>query len=121
MTNSDMQPFAMPTGDFGPVLSNLDPSLGADVQSIATKLKCIITQNGQYFPISVQGIDGLKSLYSNVPVCNETTAHNSHTWYMNILYHMPLHVVSMYIHISASMLQRTTLLNLLADWTWQHP
>ena len=48
MTNSDMQPFAIPipTGGVGLVLSYFDPSLGAGVQATPTDSNCIITQNG---------------------------------------------------------------------------
>ena len=54
-----MQPFTTPYGGCGPILSYLDPLIGASVQSTPTDSNWIITQNGQYFPLVDQGNEGL--------------------------------------------------------------
>ena len=75
-----MIPFAAPTGGVCPILSYLYPPLGAGDQPTATDSNHFITRNGQHFPLAGHGIDGLKSFYLNVLVCNGITSHNIHLW-----------------------------------------
>ena len=88
--------FAIPTGGVGPTLSYLDPPLGAGAQPTATDSNHIITRNGQYFPLSDQGTDGLNSFYLNVPLCNSTPAHNTRLWYERFVQHASM--CGLYIH-----------------------
>ena len=55
VTQSAMIPFTMPTGGCGPVLSYLDPTLGAGVPRLPTDANQIITSNGQFASVTNQG------------------------------------------------------------------
>lgn len=68
-----MVAFVQPTGSCGPVLSYLDPPIGAVVMPSSTDSNCIITWNGQFFPLADQGNDGLKTCFNNIPPCHGTS------------------------------------------------
>ena len=73
VTQSAMVLFTMPAGGCVPVLSYLDPPLGAGVKPSPTNCNRIITQNGQLFPLADQGNDGLKNFQNNISFCHGVT------------------------------------------------
>ena len=72
-TQTAMVPFNSPSGGCGPVLSYLDPPLGAGVMPSPIDANRIITRNGQFFPLADQGNEGLKMFLNNIPSCNGTS------------------------------------------------
>ena len=87
VTQSAMVPFVQPSGGCGPVLSYLDPPLGAGVPRSPTDANRIITSNGQFFPLADQGTDGLKNFQNQVPICHRITPQNDRSWYTSLIQH----------------------------------
>ena len=82
-----MIPFVTPPSGCVPVLSYLDPPIGAGVQRLPTDANRIITRNGQFFPLADQGTDGLKNFANNISVCHGITPQHVRQWYHTFVQH----------------------------------
>ena len=76
-----MKPFITLTGGCDPVLSYLDPPIGAGVQLTPAESNQIITQNGQYFPLADQSNKGPKTFCNNIPPYHDTSPQEGQLWY----------------------------------------